>query len=158
MNKHSVTPPAEPGDGTVLQQVLTYRLARVQAKLNAQGTRILRANSGLSLVQWRILTLLGRLGDSTSTEIAKTGDFDKGLLSRKLKTLIADGLVHSVPHETDNRVQILSLTKAGRDLHDSTLPHMNQRQTQLTEHFSAQELAVFFECLGKLERAADNDA
>ena len=149
------TPESSAETASPFEQVLTYRLARVQSKLNAQAVRILRDVAGISLVQWRIITMLGRLGESSSSRLVKESMLDKGLLSRKLGSLISEGLIVSRPHSSDKRVQLLSLTPRGTELHDRTLPHMSARQTVLTKDFDASELDALFQALAKLEQAAD---
>ena len=79
------------------QDFVTYSLSRLQAKLNAQASAVLRSYSGLSLVQWRILVVLRVMGADSLTSICRVSDMDKGQVSRKLNRLIEDGLVISTP-------------------------------------------------------------
>lgn len=141
-----------------LNNYLTFRLARVQAKLNAQGARLLKQVSGLSLAQWRIIAILGTDGETTSSELSRNAEFDKGLLSRKLKTLTDVGLVKSTPHPTDRRVQILSLTPRGHDIFEETLPHTRARQERLRSLLSSAELDALYSALDKLEAALESEA
>lgn len=142
-------------DDLPLHQFLTYRLSRVQAKLNAQATAILRAHAGLTLSQWRILALVGAAGRTRLSELARIAALDKGLLSRNLKTLVADGLVKSKQDVIDHRVQHLSLSGSGQDLFETTLPRMHKRQRHLRSSMTANELDVLYRALDKLEIAAD---
>ena len=64
-------------DTLPLQQFLTYRLSRVQAKLNAQATRILREASGITLTQWRIIALVGAAGQTRLSQLAREAALDK---------------------------------------------------------------------------------
>lgn len=141
-----------------LTSFLTYRIARVQAKLNAQGTRLLKDVADVSLAQWRILAVLGFSGKATSAQLSRDAQIDKGLLSRKLKTLIDGGLVASTPHPTDRRVQNLALTEAGQAKYEATLPHTRARQGRLMGLMSASELEVFFDVLERIEAALDKEA
>ncbi len=141
-------------DELPLHRFLTYRLARVQARLNAQATRILRDKAGLSLPQWRILALIGSHEPASSAKLANIFAFDKALFSRKLKDLVADGLVVSETDENDHRVHHLKLSCRGRVLYESTLPHMRARQRALLGSLSNGEVEAFFSALEKLENAA----
>ena len=76
-------------DDDPLQRNLTYRLARVQARLNAQAARLLKEKAGLSLTQWRILKLIRTYGQANASTLAKASTMDPGHFSRKVKTLIA---------------------------------------------------------------------
>lgn len=138
-----------------LHQFLTYRLSRVQAKLNAQANALLQRSAGLTLSQWRILALIGAAGQTRLSALVRIAALDKGLVSRNLKILSANGLVHSKQDEMDQRVQHLSLTKKGQALFEETLPKMRERQRHLRAGLDPAELRVLYSALDKLEIAAD---
>jgi DNA-binding MarR family transcriptional regulator len=137
-----------------LQDYLTYRLSRVQAKLNAQGSKVLRDAAGLTLVQWRVVAFIGAAGRSSLSSITRETALDKGLLSRNLKTLVDMGVVRSEQDVVDNRVQHLSLTRRGQDLFERALPVTKRRQAWLRKDLTAAEIDTFKRVLLKLERAS----
>lgn len=141
--------------GLPLHRFLTFRLSRVQAKLNAQATRVLREASGITLTQWRIIALIGALGQSRLSELARDAALDKGLLSRNLKTLIEGGIVEAEQDEADHRVQNLRLSAKGNRIFEHTLPVTRARQQMLREDLSDHELEVFHRVLDKLEISAE---
>ena len=138
-----------------LRRFVTYRLSRVQAKLNAQASRILQETSGITLTQWRVIALVGAAGQTQSSKLSKESALDKSLLSRNLKTLIEQGVVASRTDAEDHRVQVLSLTDKGRAIFEKTLPVTRARQTQLREGLTDEELRVFHKVLDHLEIAAE---
>lgn len=142
-------------DALPLHQFLTYRLSRVQAKLNAQATRLLQREFGITLSQWRVIALVGAAGSTRLSDLAQQAAMDKGLLSRNIKVLIKDGLVQSKENDTDQRVHHLSLTPAGQDLFARVLPVTRTRQSKLRADISDDELQVFRRVLDKLEIAAE---
>lgn len=146
-------PPAY--DDLPLTQFITFRLARLQARLNAQAARILKDASGLSLTQWRIIAWLGWRGPTRASDISRLAQIDKGLFSRKLKTLVAQGVLTSEPDKTDQRQHMLRLTAEGTRLFETTLPVMQRRQRALTGALTPEELTTFFAVLDKLEPLAD---
>jgi len=135
---------------------LTYRLSRVQARMNAQGARILQAAAGLSLIQWRIITLVAGHDGATSTELTAVSAIDKGLFSRKLKTLVQDGVIQARIDQSDNRVQHLYLTDKGREIHARVLPIMMRRQEVLREGLGAEKADMLFDLLVEVEHILDN--
>ena len=141
-------------DDIPLQQFLTYRISRVQAKLNAQANDLLRRHAGLTLSQWRILALLGAVGQTRLTDLARIAALDKGLLSRNLKVMIAEGFVTSKQDDLDHRIQHLTLTSKGLDLFDATLPKMRARQHHLRASLTSKELEMLYSAMDKLELAA----
>lgn len=146
---------ADPESELPLRRFVTYRISRVQAKLNAQASRILHKTSGITLTQWRVIALVGAAGQTQSSKLSKEAALDKGLLSRNLKTLIEQGVVASRTDSGDHRVQVLSLTDKGRAIFEKTLPVTRARQTQLREGLTDEELRVFHKVLDHLEIAAE---
>lgn len=142
-------------DDQPIQGFLTYRLSRVQTKLNAQAHALLQPHDGLTLSKWRILALVGAAGETRLSDLSRSADLDKGLLSRNLKSLIEDTLVASNGDKTDQRVQRLSLTPKGRALFDRVLPRMRERQARLRAALTVEELEALESALPKLEAAAD---
>lgn len=143
---------------TSVEGFLTYRIVRVQARLNAQATRILSRVAGISLPQWRVLSLIGDVGETTSSAIVRRSAMDKGLVSRTLKSLHEEGLVASRTSRRDHRVQEHKLTARGQDLYDRTIPHMVERQAMIRSAFSPSELDAFETALQRLEHLAQIEA
>ncbi|MEX0339240.1 MAG: MarR family winged helix-turn-helix transcriptional regulator [Arenibacterium sp.] len=138
-----------------LHRFLTYRIARIQAKLNIQATRLLQETSGITLSQWRVIALVGAAGQTRLSRLAKEAALDKGLLSRNLKTLIEAGVVLSEVDDVDHRVQNLRLSTKGQSIFEKTLPVTRARQNRLREDISDEELQVFHRVLDKLDIAAE---
>ncbi|MEM6617991.1 MAG: MarR family winged helix-turn-helix transcriptional regulator [Pseudomonadota bacterium] len=159
VGNEEVTGSAQDGDPPrSIDGFITYRLARVQARLNVQAARLLRDVSGISLPQWRVVALLGDVTETTSRELVRRSAIDKGLVSRTLKTLQAEGYVETRLSKADQRVQKISLTPKGRALFEKTLPHMHQRQRIIEASCSAEELRIFRAVLQRLEILADIEA
>lgn len=138
-----------------LHQYLTFRIAKVQAKLNAQGSKILGDAAGITLSQWRVIALVGRAGRTRLSDLAREAALDKGLLSRNVKGLIERGLIMAEPDEIDHRVQHLSLTPSGQKVFEDVLPVTRKRQDWLRSDLSAEEIRVFRRVLDKLEIASE---
>ena len=133
-----------------LTNFITYRLARVQARLNRQATRILRQKAGLSLVQWRVIALLKAHGAATASEVTGYFDMDKGLFSRNVKTLIAAGLIKRQTNPDDQREHQLELTVEGLEKYDQVFPTMQRRQQHLLHDLSAEQQALLFDAIDKI--------
>ena len=136
-----------------LQQVVTYRLARLQARLNSQAGRRLKSCTELSLTQWRLVAAMQRLGQTTLAEISHATQIDKGQLSRAISALLDAGLIASEADRTDNRKHLLSLTEAGLREHEAIEPVMRDRSSALVADFDEAELAAFFRSLDKIDAA-----
>lgn len=142
-------------DDLPLHQYLTFRLSRVQAKLNAQGARVLMDAAGLTLSQWRGVALVGAAGKTRLSDLARVAALDKGLLSRNVKNPVEQGVVISTPDDFDHRVQHLSLSAQGREIFDRALPVTRRRQHHLRARLTPEEIDLFRKVRDKLEIAAE---
>ena len=148
-----------PPDGTQmasLGQFITYRLSRIQAKLNAQASRILRDHAGVTVTQWRIIAMLGDGGSCTAAHLSRMSAMDKGLISRNVKMLHADGFITISRDGKDNRALFLNLTDKGRGVFDHTFPRMQARQKALRSHLDEVDHDLLMRAFDKLERAAED--
>ena len=141
--------------GRPLEQRVSYRLARLHVKLNAQATRILRRHGGLTLVQWRVLVMLNAFTETTVGQVARMTRFDKALISRTVKSLIRAGLVKARLDDSDQRQQLLSMTASGTRVFDAAAPHMYARQDALLDSMDATQRDVMFDALDRLEEVAN---
>lgn len=139
-----------------LRSFVTYRLARVQAKLNAQAMQILRARSELTLVEWRVTQLLRLLKTASMSQLARELQIDKGQLSRRIKSMVENGVVISEPDETDTRQQNLRLSAHGLAVNTEIFPTMQKRQALLMDGISDEDIATFLDVLEKIETATEN--
>ena len=148
MNQH--TPPSF----RTPSSFVTFRLARLQNKLNAQATSLLKSKAGLSLVEWRLIQLLRIFENASLTRIADYVQMDKGQLSRKIKAMVGKGMLRVEKDEQDQRVQHLHLTKKAQRLSDKIMPTMEARQKLLLADVSAEDLAAFYRVVDKIEEAS----
>lgn len=147
--------PAAQNAALPLTRRVTYRLSRAHSKLNAWATKILRERAELTLMQWRVLVLLDTLGDCTIAEMVRTTGFDKGLVSRTVKTLGHRGAIEMTTSRQDQRRQIITMTRQGRAIFDKAADAMLARQKALVAGFTTQELEMLFAALDQLEAVAE---
>lgn len=138
-----------------LQEIITYRLSRLNARLNAHASRLLKLKAGLTLSQWRVLVMLDTFEKITHADYVKHTRFDKGQASRTISAMVNLGYVKSEPDEVDHRSHTIEMTEKGRKTYDLAFPHMRLRQTLLLEGFSEDERQSLFNHLDRLEAAAD---
>ena len=139
-----------------LQEMVTFRISRLHARLSAQAAEILKKNGGISLMQWRILVMLETHGAITPAEIVRQTELDKGQLSRTIKGMVEQGLITSTPSESDQRSHVLGFTEKGLQVFRTARPHMRHRQMHLLSSLTDEERAATFAALEKLEAAADS--
>jgi DNA-binding MarR family transcriptional regulator len=138
-----------------LRQMVTFRLAHLHARINAQAARILNESAGISLSQWRILVMIEIYGKITPTEYARRTEIDKGLVSRTVKGMIKEGLLRSEPSVSDHRSHLINMTKKGYAAFEKARPHMRNRQAHLLDSMTSSERKALFSALEKMELAID---
>ena len=137
-----------------LRALLTFKIARTQASLNAQASHLLRQHSDLTLVEWRVIQLLSYFKEAPMSMLAAEAQIDKGQLSRRINTMIKKGLIEAEQDAVDQRRQILRLTQKSNNAAAAMRPIMEERQKQLREDISPEALDTFMEVLDKIERSA----
>ena len=138
-----------------LTQFLSYRIVRLHHALNAQAVSVLDRVAGITLLQWRVIAMVGSGTATSARDIVRQSIIDPALISRTVKGLEAKGILMTSRQNADRRVVNLTLTSKGRAIFDKTLPHMQGRQQSLIDALDPTEQAVIFRILDKLEMAAD---
>ena len=108
----------------------------------------------MSLTEWRIISLINAVNETTASEIVKTTFIDKGQISRTVRSLADKGLVLAKQSESTRRQMALKLSPDGKALHRRIFAFMAKRQRHLTSEFTGDELAAFHAALDKLDQAS----
>lgn len=142
---------------TDLNDRLTYRLSRLQARLNKHAVALLSEHGDLTLTQWRLLTSIDSLGTTTLAELVREMQYDKAQLSRGVTSLEALGLVRMEQDETDNRRHLISLTNEGQAEHARLMPVFVARQRVLRSGLSETQLDQLFAALDQIDATLDEE-
>lgn len=134
---------------------LTYRVILLANTLNRSASRVLSEGAGMTVPEWRVVSVIGSREGISFNALAQTLDVDKGWISRTLAQLESNGMVVRTPDPTDGRQFTLALTRAGRALHLKGSNISRARQARLESHFSQTELSTLYKLLGRLQQAAE---
>jgi DNA-binding MarR family transcriptional regulator len=145
----SETPPRRP-----LQDFLTFRIANLANALNTQAGEILRRDCGISLNDWRVLSLATVPGLRTTRDMVAPSGIDSAIISRALQRLEDGGLILTVRGAKDRREREIHLTVKGRALHTDMAPTMQKRQEALIALLDEGEQRMVFTILDKLNEGA----
>lgn len=137
-----------------LNRHLTYRIARLQSRLGAQATEILKKNADISLSEWRILAILNDPHIDSQKDVLGAMGLDKGQVSRTMQRLENKGLIHFVSNAADQRQKQIKLTPSAHEIIRKIVPIMLKRQAHLQEHFSEKELNMLFDFISRLDDKA----
>jgi len=149
MNTHS-NPTADFDQRTFI----TFRLARLQNALNSQAAKLLKRHGNITLTEWRILIAISVSEMVQMADISRHSGFDKGMVSRAVKSLVRKGLVESVADAADARAQLLKVTAGGLAVKDEVLPQMMARTARMERDISPESMAHFNKVVRHLEAAA----
>jgi len=104
------------------------RTTRMVTKLYNRELR----ETGLELTQFTLLMALSRTGETTQGKLGKLLALDSTSLTRMLRVLIDHGWIRERAGE-DRRQRLLSLTRAGREKLERSLPNWEKAQRRLRE-------------------------
>ncbi|MBL0419175.1 MarR family transcriptional regulator [Ramlibacter sp. AW1] len=105
---------------------------------------------GLTMPEWRILSVLAHCRQLPFTELVVRSATDKGQLSRTLKTMQERGLVVTRNQSPGGKKLDCLITKKGLALHDQLIPLARRAQADMIRRLDPQERRVLFRAIEKL--------
>lgn len=139
------------GEGLTVDNFLTTRLSDVTNRARRNITLHYASEAGLSVSEWRILSLVAHARELPFGELVLQSTSDKALVSRTLRALESRGLVAVKPDAGGNRKKLVcAITPTGEALHEQVIPVARQRQAEAICVLNAEERRVMFKALEKL--------
>ena len=120
-------------------------LVQLCVALPAALDRQLRRDADLCHAHWTLLVHLADADDATRTmsELADAGGLSASACSHAVRSLEGRGLVARRPAEHDRRVQLASLTDAGRDAMAAAAPgHVRTVRDLVVDRLTDEQLAT----------------
>ena len=108
--------------------------------------------SGLRATQFTVLAVLARRGAVAMTKLAEILVMDRTTLTRNLKPLRAKGWL-DIGREEDDRVRLVSITDAGREVVAQATPLWRDAQNRVTREFGDGRLSGMIDDLTALVEA-----
>jgi DNA-binding MarR family transcriptional regulator len=135
--------------------LLSYQLLRLSNTLALYSSRRYRDQFGVTLPEWRVLSIIAARGTSTAREISRILATDKGWVSLSVESLRRRKLVETSSDARDSRKILLNLTQKGRTLHGAVVTVARQRQRRLLATMSKAAAATLVASLDLLQGEAD---
>jgi DNA-binding MarR family transcriptional regulator len=98
------------------------------------------ADIGLSLAEWRALTVINRLGGCLMSELAEFTTVDRTTLTRTVDGLVSRGLTHRIASAQDRRQVRVELTVQGRKCFDYAVEALKAHNRQALGGLSETDL------------------
>jgi DNA-binding MarR family transcriptional regulator len=150
MGKSPLKPKA--GSPVPLDRRFGYRFSTIGRALGQQMLLFVEREFGLTLAEYRILTVLENNESPSVKQIASQSQIDKAQVTRCMTALVEKGLVNQSVDEQDRRLRAIKLTRAGRALLDKMLPFNKERQERLERCVTRSELEIFWKVLARFDR------
>jgi DNA-binding MarR family transcriptional regulator len=134
---------------------LTYRLLRLSNTLALYSNRRYAEQFGVTLPEWRVMSIIAVQGTTTARDISRVLGTDKGWVGLSVASLGKRGFVTTSPDGKDARRTLLDLTPAGREKHDAIMIIAQQRQKRLLATLPTDAVDTFIASLDRLQAEAD---
>ena len=93
--------------------LVAVKIVQIAEIISRSASQAYEAGYGIRNSELRILLLLGGGEMLSVNEISRRAGIDKAWISRSLDVMMQAGLAKRVPHPTDNRKSLISLTEKG---------------------------------------------
>lgn len=139
--------------------IISIAVQRASRLLRADLNRILVANGGLSLVEFRLLRLLNNSDVLSQKELTKEAYMEQGQVSRALASLEKKDYVSSCPYPLDRRVRLFSMRAKGNAAFQEARPKVQEHNAYITAFLEADDKALVVRSLQEIvRRSADSAA
>lgn len=151
----SPSPPQTRPRAKSTAEFLTSRLLILSNTLGLYSSRRYRDEFGVSLPEWRVLSIIAAEEPTSAQNVSRILATDKGWVSLSADKLKRRGYVVGTPDKKDGRRTLLTLTKEGRKKHDAVLAVAQWRQDRLEASLPAGTFDTLIACLERLQAEAN---
>ena len=114
-----------------ITDLLSTRLLRLSNTLALYSSRRYRQQFGVTLPEWRVMSIVAARDGTTARDISRELATDKAWVGLSVKSLARRGFLTRSADKQDTRRVLLSLTRQGRQMHDAIISVARQRQRRL---------------------------
>lgn len=139
---------------TQLDELLLYRLSRIQAQAAVVVTRLCEGRYGITRREWRLLVLLAQAPDIQPSTLAARAQLDRARTSRAISSLVNKGLLSRVHPPGDRRLAHLTLTPQGLAVYQALFPQIQALNQRLLQGLDATALSQLDALLCHLDQQA----
>ena len=134
---------------------LTYRMLRLSNTFGLYASRRYRDQCGMTLPEWRVMSIIASCQPTTAREISRVLVTDKAWVGLSVEKLRQRGFVTRSIDPRDARRTPVSLTRQGRQMHDAILAIARSRQRRLLSALPEGTAETLIACLDRLQAEAD---
>ena len=136
-------------------ELLSYRVLRLSNTLALYSSRYYREEFGLTLPEWRTMSIIASRSTTTARDVSRVLATDKGWVGISVTSLWQRGYLTRSPDKGDGRRTLLSLTAKGKEMHDAILSAARRRQRRLLAALPDDAANTLMASLDRLQAEAD---
>ena len=140
-----------------LDHFLPYLLSVTSNRVSGRIARAYDALFGLTIPEWRLVTLIAEHAPITQAQLCERSRMDKVTVSRAAIALTARELLGRTPNVSDRRSHHLRLSAAGERLYAQVAPQAVALERRIFGRFTTDELAQFTDMLRRIDAAAEEE-
>lgn len=137
-------------DSFRLEDYMPYRLAVASASVSRLLARRLSEAYGISIAEWRVLTMVGRHAVLSPSVVGERTAMDKVKVSRAAASLVARGMLKQSQDPADGRGRLLRLTRKGASVHRGSMPLIRALEDELAGGMSRTEWSALNKALARI--------
>ena len=141
-----------------LENFLPYRLSIASNQVSELIASTYRNKYGLSVAEWRLITILAETGASTPRDLVHLSKMDKVTVSRAAVRLSRAGFVSKRANPGDGRSHHLKLTRRGLSIYRDVTPRVRVVEAELLNRFTKAETQFLSKLLRRLQDAAEDQS
>ncbi|TCZ63267.1 MarR family winged helix-turn-helix transcriptional regulator [Roseicella aquatilis] len=146
--------PSEDCPALELGRFLPYRLHVTAGQVSRLFSQTYERRFGIGIPEWRVLAQLGENPAMPTQAVIERTGMDPVKVSRAVTRLVDKGLAERRPHPSDQRSQLLGLSRAGRAMYREIVPRALALEAELTAALTPAEQAALDGILTKLRDRA----
>ena len=133
-----------------LEQFLPYRISVLSNRVSGNIARLYGERYGLSIPEWRVITILALYPGSSASEVSERTAMDKVAVSRAVARLLERGFIRRETHGDDRRRSVLALSAAGFEVYETVAPMVMEITRKLMAVLTDEEEQVLEKLITRL--------
>lgn len=137
-------------DAFQLDSYMPHVLCVTSRRVSRLLSRRFADSFGLTIPEWCVLAVVGRLGTLSPSQVGEWTGMDKVKVSRSAASLVARGLIRQSQDPNDGRGRLLRLTRKGITAYHGTVPIARELESSMAQSLSRTEWAAMTKVLSKI--------
>ena len=142
--------PEGPASPYKLDDSWIYKVSVIADRVARRVSQIASRVGDLNLSQWRVLAAIGDQDGRTASHVVELTPMDKGIVSRAVASLVAQGYLKREASRTDGRLSHLYMTASGRKIFEAIVAELDATGANGDALITGQDRALFLATLNRL--------